>query len=355
MPAFAAEGGVGGNATGPRAGGAMRERQVGRSGLWLTEVTMGTMTFGNQADEAESLRILDRAYAAGVRAVDTADVYPLGGGPERRGESERIVGAWLRRRGVRGEVLVATKVYGATGPGRNDRGLGRRHVVEAVEASLRRLGVEAIDLYQAHGYDPDTPLEETARAFDDLVRAGKIRYWGVSNWRAYQVALLLGLCDRAGFARPVSVQPRYNALYRAVEEELVPLCAQEGLGILPYNPLAGGMLTGRYRPGEAPPAQGRFALDHGAGERYRDRYWRPAALRQADSIARAARAAGVAPAAAALRWVLDRPAVASAIVGASRAEQLDESLAGVDVSLPVGVRRRLDAAWERLPRRSEER
>jgi aryl-alcohol dehydrogenase-like predicted oxidoreductase len=333
----------------------MEERRLGASGLWLSAVTIGTMTFGNQADEPEAFAILDRAHAAGVRAIDTADVYPLGGGPARRGESERIVGRWLQRRGLRGQMVIATKVSGAMGEARHERGLGRRHVREAVEASLRRLGVEAIDLYQAHAFDPDTPVEETARAFDDLVRAGKIHHWGVSNWRAWQVARLLALCDRGGLTRPVSVQPRYNALYRAIEEELVPLSLAEGLGILPYNPLAGGMLTGRYRADEVVAPPGRFTLGYGAGDRYRDRYWRPAIRRAAAAIAAAARAAGMAPAAAALRWVLDQPGVTSAIVGASRAQQLDESLAGVALELPARVRRRLDGAWERLPRRREER
>jgi aryl-alcohol dehydrogenase-like predicted oxidoreductase len=334
----------------------MEERQLGRSGLWVTVVTMGTMTFGNQADQEEAFKILDRAYEAGVRTIDTADVYPLGGGPERRGETERIVGEWLKSRGVRDEVVVATKAFGAMGPARHHRGLGRRHLFEAVEGSLRRLGIDAIDLYQAHNYDTDTPLEETVRAFDDLVRHGKIRYWGVSNWKAYQVARCLALCDRGGYARPISVQPRYNALYRAIEDELVPLCLEEGLGILPYNPLAGGMLTGRYRPGQPIDPASRFGLGHGAGARYQDRYWHPETFRAVESIRREAERRAVPMAAAALRWVIDRPGITSAIVGASRAEQLAASLEGVSLpALPPGLRARMDAAWLRLPRRDEER
>lgn len=333
----------------------MQERAMGNSGLWVTQVTIGTMTFGNQADRDASFAILDRAYAAGVRTIDTADVYPLGGGAARRGETERIVGAWLASRGVRDEVVLATKVYGAMGEGRHRRGLGRRHMVEAVDASLGRLGVEAIDLYQAHGFDTDTPLQETLATFDLLVRAGKVHYWGVSNWRAYQLALALGLCDRLGLVRPVSVQPRYNALFRAIEEELVPLCLQEGIGILPYNPLAGGMLTGRYRPGQETQDGSRFALGHGAGERYRDRYWQPATMRVADALAREAERSGVPLAAAALRWVIEQPGISTAIVGASRPEQLDQSLMALDLALAPALRRRLDGAWERLPRRWEAR
>jgi len=333
----------------------MRERQMGASGLWLTEITLGTMTFGNQADEATSFAIMDRAYAAGVRAIDTADVYPLGGGPDRRGDTERIVGRWLKARGVRGEMVVATKAFGAMGAARVDRGLGRRHLMAAVDASLDRLGIEAIDLYQAHGYDADTPLEETLRAYDDLVRAGKIRYWGVSNWRAYQLALAVGICRREGFAPPVSVQPRYNALFRMIEDELVPLCRTVGVGIIPYNPLAGGMLTGRYRAGQAIEPGSRFGLGHGAGDNYKSRYWQPATMRVVDAVTRSADTRGVPMAAAALRWVLDQPGITSAIVGASRADQLDTSLPGVDLELPGPVRRALDGAWERLPRRREER
>lgn len=333
----------------------MDERRMGRSALFVTEVTIGTMTFGNQCDAETAFAILDRAYAAGIRSIDTADVYPLGGGPERRGESERIVGAWVRSRGVRDEVQILTKLHGTMGPYRHQRGLGRRHMAEAVEASLRRLDVEAIDLYQAHGHDPDTPLEEVVGNFDGLVRTGKIRYWGVSNWRAYQLALAIGLCERLGLVRPVSVQPRYNALYRAIEAELVPLCLETGVGILPYNPLAGGMLTGRYQPGQAVVRGSRFDLGHGAGERYRERYWQPATLRAVATLNRVAARAGVPVSAAALRWVVDRPGITSAIVGASRPDQLDESLAALDLQLPPPLARALDGLWERLPRREGER
>ena len=334
---------------------AVQERQMGRSGLWLTEVTLGTMTFGNQADRNVSFAIMDRAYEAGIRTFDTADVYPLGGGADRRGETERIIGEWLKTRGVRKDLVIATKAHGAMGDAHHQRGLGRRHLFEAVEESLDRLGIDGIDLYQAHQYDAETPMEETIRAFDDLIRAGKIRYWGVSNWRAYQVALALGIADRAGMARPVSVQPRYNALFRAIEEELVPLCLQEGIGIIPYNPLAGGMLTGRYRTGQAVEAGTRFGLEHGAGSMYQGRYWRPATFQVVEGIRREAERRGVPMAAATLRWVLDQPGITSPIIGASRAEQLDTSLAGIDLKLPAGLRSRFDAAWERLPRRFEPR
>jgi aryl-alcohol dehydrogenase-like predicted oxidoreductase len=333
----------------------MQERQMGRSGLWVSAVTLGTMTFGNQADRDAAFAIMDRAYEAGIRTFDTADVYPLGGGPERRGETERIIGEWLRTRGVRDEMVIATKAHGAMGDARHHRGLGRRHLREAVEQSCERLGIDAVDLYQAHQYDPDTPMEETLSAFDDLLHAGLIHYWGVSNWRAYQLARALGLADQAGMARPVSVQPRYNALFRAIEDELVPLCIQEGIGIIPYNPLAGGMLTGRYRPGQAIEPGTRFGLGHGAGNLYRDRYWQPATLRVVEGIRREAERRGIPMAGAALRWVMDQPGITSPILGASRQEQLDTSLAGLDLTLPAPLRARFDDAWNRLPRRFEPR
>ena len=328
---------------------------MGRSGLWVSEITMGTMTFGNQADEREAFAILDRAYEAGVRTIDTADVYPLGGGPERRGDTERIVGRWLRERRVQADMVIATKVFGATGKSQNDRGLGRRHMKQAIFASLDRLGVQAVDLYQAHGYDSETPLEETLETFSWLTEKGLIRYWGVSNWKAYQVALSLGICDRLGYIRPISVQPRYSVLYRAIEDELVPLCLSEGLGILPYNPLAGGMLTGRYRAGSEVEAGSRFSLGHGAGDRYQVRYWQPATLREVERLNRAADRSGLALATAALRWVMEQPGITSPIVGASHTEQLKATLTAGDVSLPSALRRELDAAWERLPRRKEDR
>lgn len=333
----------------------MRERQVGRSGLFVTELTLGTMTFGNQASEREAFAILDRAYEAGIRTLDTADVYPLGGGPERRGNTERIVGHWLRERGVRAGMVIATKLFGAMGESRNERGLGRRHMEEAIAQSLDRLGIEAVDLYQAHGFDPDTPLEETLGTFHTLTTKGLVRYYGVSNWKAYQVAGALGVCDRLGLVRPVSVQPRYNALYRAIEDELVPLCLTQGLGILPYNPLAGGMLTGRYGTESKVEEGTRFALGHGAGDRYRDRYWQPATLRVADRLRRVAERTGTDLAAASLRWVMDQPGITSPILGASRADQLAQTLQAPDLSLPSGLAGELSRAWERLPRRTEDR
>lgn len=335
----------------------MLERQVGRSGLWVTEITIGTMTFGNQANEKASFGILDRAYEAGVRTIDTADVYPLGGGPERRGDTERIIGKWLRARGVREDMVIATKLFGQTGPSGNDRGLGRRHMMQAVFASLDRLGIDAIDLYQAHGHDAETPLEETLGTFSALTEQGRIRYYGVSNWKAYQVALALGTCDRHGYVRPVSVQPRYNALYRAIEDELVPLCLHEGVGILPYNPLAGGMLTGRYRAGTEVEPGTRFALGHGAGDRYQSRYWQPTTLRVAERLTQVALRAQVPLAQAALRWVMDQPGITSPILGASRPEQLDSTLAAAVLGrpLPGPLGKALDQAWASLPRRWEDR
>jgi len=216
------------------------------------------MTFGHQCDEPTSFAILDKAADHGVTFLDTADVYPVPPSPETAGRTEEIVGAWLR--GKRDRFVLATKCRMRVGPGPNDEGLSRRHVLKAAEDSLRRLRTDYIDLYQSHSPDPDTPQEETLRAFDDLVRQGKVRYVGCSNYPAWQVALALGTSARLGLARFDCVQPRYNLLYREIEAELLPLCRDQGLGIIAYSPLAGGFLSGKYRSLEVPVPGTRFTL-----------------------------------------------------------------------------------------------
>lgn len=240
----------------------MQHRRMGRTGLRVSEVCLGTMTFGNQADEATAFAIMDRAFHAGIDFLDTADVYPLGGGMERVGVTEEIVGRWMRQRGVRDQIVLATKCRGRMGPGANDEGLSRRHILRACEASLRRLQTDHIDLYQTHAPDPDTPIEETLEALDDLVRAGKVRYAGCSNYPAWRLAEALWAADRKGLARFDCAQPRYNLLFRMIEDEILPFYRAHGVGVIAYNPLAGGMLTGRYRKGHEPEAGTRFALDH---------------------------------------------------------------------------------------------
>ncbi|MCS7045750.1 MAG: aldo/keto reductase, partial [Gemmataceae bacterium] len=252
----------------------MNHRRLGRTGLKVSEICLGTMTFGHQCDETTSFAILNKAADKGINFLDTADVYPVPPAIETAGRTEEIVGRWLR--GQRQRFVVATKCRIRVGPGPNDEGLSRRHIMQAVEDSLRRLQTDWIDLYQPHSPDPDTPLDETLRALDDLVRQGKVRYLGCSNYPAWQVALSLGVSARHGWARFDSVQPRYNLLYREIEAELLPLCRDQGLGVITYNPLAGGFLTGRYQALEAPPPGTRFALGGATGPLYRERYWQQA-------------------------------------------------------------------------------
>ncbi|MFL5248740.1 MAG: aldo/keto reductase, partial [Myxococcales bacterium] len=214
------------------------------------------MTFGKQCDEETSRAILDAAAAGGITFLDTADVYPLGGTTETAGRTEEIVGRWLR--GRRHEVVLATKCFGPMSARPWDRGSSRKHVLDAIDASLRRLGTDYVDLYQLHQPDAETPIDETLRALEDVVRSGRARYVGCSNFLAWQVARAIGRSEALGVARFDSVQPRYNLLFREFERELFPLCELEGIGVIPYNPLAGGVLTGKHRGG--PPPAGRFTL-----------------------------------------------------------------------------------------------
>jgi aryl-alcohol dehydrogenase-like predicted oxidoreductase len=327
----------------------MKSKRLGATGLKVSEICLGTMTFGHQCDERTSFAILDRAAAAGVMFLDTADVYPVPPTVETAGETERIVGAWLQ--GKRDRFVLATKCRIRVGPGPNDEGLSRRHILKAVEDSLRRLRTDYIDLYQSHSPDPETPLEETLRAFDDLVRQGKVRYVGCSNYPAWQLALALGLSARLGLARLDCVQPRYNLLYRDIESELLPLCRDQGVGVIVYNPLAGGLLTGKYSGRETPPEGTRFSLGGKTGPLYRERYWQQAQLEAVDRLKAFFAPRGKSLVRVAVAWVLAQPAVTSAIVGASKPEQLDESLAAVDVTLDAEERQTCDAVWYELPRR----
>src|SRR5947209_14307118 len=328
----------------------MKIRRLGGTGLKVSEICLGTMTFGHQCDETTSFAILDRAAERGVTFLDTADAYPVPPTPETAGRTEEIVGAWLQ--GKRDQFVLGTKCAIRVGHGANDEGLSRRHVLKACEDSLRRLRTDYIDLYQAHSPDPDTPLEETLRAFDDLVRQGKVRYVGCSNYPAWQVALGLGVSERLGLARWDCVQPRYNLLYREIEAELLPLCRDQGVGVIAYNPLAGGFLSGKYRTLEEPPPGTRFTLGK-TGDLYRDRYWHGAQLEAVEHLRGHFEKRGQALATVAIAWVLDRPGVTAAIVGASRPEQLDATLAAPDLALDGEDKEVCDLAWYSLPRRQQ--
>ena len=313
---------------------------LGTTGLPVTRFCLGTATFGGQCDEAASFAILDRADELGIGFIDTADKYPLGSGPESAGITESIIGRWWR--GRRDRFILAGKVHGPTGTRPWDSGLSRRHIVAAVEDSLRRLRTDYLDLYQLHRPDPRTPIEETLEVMTDLVRAGKVRYVGCSNFLAYQVARALGKSEARGLARFRSVQPRYNLLFREHERELLPLCEEEGLGVLAYNALAGGLLTGKHgRPGSTSEGT-RFDLA-GAGSLYRDRYWRPEKFSAVSRIGDLARSAGLEPATLSVAWILSRPAVTSVILGATRPDQLDVAAAASAAAPAPDLLAELDA------------
>ncbi len=330
----------------------MQIKQLGRTGLRVSEVCLGTMTFGLQTDEATAFAIMDVADRGGVTFFDTADVYPLGGAPEDVGKTEEIVGRWLRERGARERIVLATKCRGAMGPGPNDQGLSRKHVLRACEDSLRRLQTDYIDLYQTHSPDPETPIDETLRALDDLVRSGKVRYIGSSNYPAWQLADALWTSRLLGIARYDCAQPRYNLLFRMIEDELLPLCRAHGVGVIAYNPLAGGMLTGKYlATREAQPGT-RFTLPR-RGEAYRKRYWNDAVFDAVAALNDTLQPRGTSLTHAALAWVLAQPGITSAILGASRPEQLEDSLRGASITLDEDVRAACDDVWYSLPRQRD--
>ena len=229
------------------------------------------MTFGFQCDEDTSVSILDRASEGGISFIDTADVYPLGGGLPTAGRTEEILGRWLKHK--RDRFIVATKCTGAMGLNPWDQGGSRKHILDAIDASLRRLDTDYVDLYQLHSPDLSTPIDETLGALDDVVRSGKARYVGCSNFLAYQVARALGRSEALNLVRFVSVQPRYNLLFRQIERELLPLCLEDGLGVLPYNPLAGGLLSGKHDPAQVPADGTRFTIGDAASA-YQARYWK---------------------------------------------------------------------------------
>lgn len=312
--------------------------RLGTTGLLVSRLCLGTMTFGYQCDEADSFAILDTAAEGGITFLDTADSYPLGGGAERKGRTEQIIGKWLR--GKRSDFLVGTKCFGVMGERPWQKGLSRKHILDAIDDSLRRLGTDYVDLYQLHFPDPETPLDESLAALDDVVRSGKARYVGCSNFPAYKVARALGRSELHGWPRFDSVQPRYNLLFREIERELLPLAAEEGLGVIPYNPIAGGMLTGKHRQ-EQITESSRFTLGE-AGRLYQDRYWHDREFATVEKLRALAAEAGLGLTTLAVAWVLANPAITSPIVGASKPAQLTDSLAAVDLTLDADLKAALD-------------
>ncbi|RZL42228.1 MAG: aldo/keto reductase [Variovorax sp.] len=317
--------------------------RLGRTGLTVSRLALGTMTFGLQTDEAASHRILDTAADAGIDFLDTADVYPLGGTLETVGRTEEIIGRWLKARGpaARGDFVVATKAVGKVGPRAWDQGASRKHLLDAVDRSLARLQTDHVDLYQLHSDDRETPLDETIEAMDVIVKSGRARYVGVSNYLAYRLARALGRADVLRLTRFVSVQPRYSLLFREIERELLPLAVEEGLGVIPYNPLAGGLLTGKYRGGAAPEAGTRFTLGT-AGGMYQSRYWKEREFETVARLQALADEAGVPLATLAVAWVMANPAITAPLLGASRPEQLAATVAAADYRIDADLKQKLD-------------
>lgn len=310
----------------------------GSTGLRVSQFCLGTMTFGLQCDVDASHAILNYAVEKGVTFLDLADVYPVGGTLETVGRTEEIVGDWMR--GRRDNYIIATKCNGPMGRQPWNQGNSRKHILDAVDASLSRLNTDYIDLYQLHGTDPNTPLDETLEALQHLLTSGKVRYIGVSNWLAWHLALALGRADALKVTRIASIQPRYNLLFREFERELFPLCASEGIAVIPYNPIAGGMLSGKHVGGE-PPEGTRFTLGNAAW-RYQERYWHDRVFESVNAIRQVADDAGLPMATLAVAWVMANPVVTAPILGASRPEQLDATLAAADVTLEPDVLERLD-------------
>ncbi|MCS6845888.1 MAG: aldo/keto reductase [Caldilineales bacterium] len=320
----------------------MEYRKLGRTGLKVSELCLGTMQFGWTADEATSWAIMDAFVEAGGNFIDTADIYSRWAPGNPGGVSEEIIGRWMKARGNRRQIVLATKVRGVMWPGPNGEGLSRAHIMAAVEDSLRRLQTDTIDLYQTHWFDADTPIDETLTALDDLVRQGKVRYIGASNYPAWRLMKALWTSDKLGLARYDSLQPHYNLAYRAeFERELKPLCQEEGLGVIPYSPLAGGFLTGKYRRGEPAPESVR------AGGIQR-RYFNERSFAVLEAAEQVAQSRGKTVAQIALAWLLTQPVITAPIIGANSVEQLQDSLGAAGLRLTEEEMEALNAAsaWE---------
>ena len=319
----------------------MLMRKLGRSGLRVSALCLGGNTFGWTTDQKASEAVLDAYVEAGGNFIDTADVYSRWVPGNTGGESETALGTWMSARRNRHDVLIATKVMGAMGSGPNDTGLSRQHIMAAIEASLRRLQTDYVDLYQAHWDDRDTPLDETLRAFDDLVRQGKARYIGASNHHAWRLARALWESDKRGYVRYESLQPKYNLVFRdEYERELEPLCLEQGVGVIPYSSLASGFLSGKYRRGGALPSTAR------AGG-VQKTYMNDRGFAILEAVEKVATAAGATPAQVALSWLAHRPGITAPIASATSVEQLRELLGGIELRLDEEATASLDraSAW----------
>ena len=311
--------------------------RLGAAGLKVSRVCLGCMSFGNGFDwmlpEEPSFAIVRKALDLGINFFDTADVYSAG-------QSEEILGRALKSFGVkRDDVVVATKVYQPMGPGPNQRGLSRKHIAQSIDDSLRRLGMDYVDLYQIHRFDLETPVEETLSALTDLIRVGKVRYIGASTMAAYQFSRMLHKADQLGLARFVSMQNNYSLLYREEEREMIPLCREEGVGLIPYSPIGGGLLAGSRRTNTT--------RSHSVMAR--DRFNRKADEAVIDAVASVARKRGVAPAEVAIAWLLAQPGVTSPIVGATKVSHLEDSVKAVGTRLTAEETTALESVYETQP------
>jgi aryl-alcohol dehydrogenase-like predicted oxidoreductase len=295
----------------------MEYRRLGDTGLMVSELCLGCMTFGREADEEDSKRLVDRFLEAGGNVIDTADVYS-------KGVSEEITGRAIK--GVRDDVVLATKVYFPMGEGPNDAGLSRKHVTQGCEDSLRRLGTDYIDLYQVHCWDGATSLEETLSALTDLVRAGKVRYIGVSNFTGWQLMKSLGVGEANDFERFVCLQPQYSLVERNIEREILPVCAREGLGVIPWSPLGGGFLSAKYRRSEEPPEGSRISEAVESMEEYWDRRATERNWATLDVVGRISEETGKSYAQISLNWLLRQDGVTAPIIGARTLEQLEDNI-----------------------------
>jgi 1-deoxyxylulose-5-phosphate synthase len=315
----------------------MQFTKFGHTGLTVSRMIIGTGTFGKQTDEKEAHRMLDKAAEAGINFIDTADIYPPGA---EAGSAEVIVGRWLSNK--RAGFILGTKGGGKMGPAAWDAGSSRKHLLDAIDASLRRLNTDYVDLYQLHIDDHATPIDEMAEAMDTIVRSGRARYIGVSNILAYRLAKALGRQDTRKLTRFVSAQPRYNLLFREVERELFPLAQEEGLAVIPFNPLAGGLLSGKYKHGDTP-EKGRFSAELGGfGQMYHARYWHEREFETVARVQEIAKQDGTPITTLSVAWILANPGITSVILGASRVEQLTDTLAAADYKLDGALKTRLD-------------
>ena len=319
----------------------MEHRRLGKSGLYVSEISYGNwITHGSQVEQTAAIKCVKAALDEGITTFDTADVYA-------GTKAEVVLGKALK--GVRRESYeLFTKVYWPTGPGKNDRGLSRKHIMESCHASLKRLGTDHIDLYQMHRFDVETPLEESLSAFDDLIRQGKVHYIGFSEWNAAQISSALSIQDARGYTRFVSSQPQYSMLWRVIESQVDPLCGNEGIGHIVWSPIAQGALTGKYKPGKKPPA-GTRATDKKGGANMISRWMNNDVLTAVAKLDPIAKEVGLSMAQLAVAWVLQNPRVSSAIIGATKPSQIKENVKASGVKLDAAIMKKIDSVLGSIP------